>query len=131
MAGLPTGSPLGLFGCSRDLGPRVGLMVEAQLVAPGRHPEIILLNRAPVRHIRPCENHSVKGEKKAYGQCERNACGGAHRRTPIVFVSGTKTNLTLCLSVRCEGPHTDGKMFITSSADSHYVFHNVSFPTQR
>src|SRR5215470_15174403 len=124
MAGLPTGSPLGLFGCSRDLGPRVGLMVEAQLVAPGRHPEIILLNRALVRHTRTCENHCGKGEKKAYGQCERNACGGGHRCTPSIR-QWTKTNLTLCLKVRCEGPHTHGKMFLTSSADSHCAFHTT------
>src|SRR5262249_11192128 len=99
-------------------------MVEAQLVAPRRHPEINFLNRAPVRHSRICENHSVKGEKKAYGQSERNASGGGHWCTPSIR-QWTRTNLTLCLRVRCDGPHTDGKMFITSSADSHCVFHTT------
>src|ERR1044071_10522903 len=86
-------------------------MVEAQLVAPRHHPEINLLNRAPVRHNRTCENHSVKGENKAYGQCERNACGGGHGCPPSIR-QWTKTNLTLCLRVRCEGPHTDGKIHL-------------------
>src|SRR5215471_17699651 len=80
-------------------------MVEAQLVAPCRLPEINLLNRAPVRHNRTCENHCGKGEKKAYGQCERNACGGGHRCTPSIR-QWTKTDITLCLRVKCEGPHT-------------------------
>ena len=100
-------------------------MVEAQLVAPCHQPEINLLS---VRHIRPCENHSVKGEKKAYG-CERSACGGGHRCTPSIR-QWTKTKLTPCLRMRCEGPHTDGKMFITSSADSHCVFH-ITFDRSR
>src|SRR5215831_11520550 len=99
-------------------------MLETHLVAPRRQPEISLLNRALVRHTRACENHRGKGEKKAYGQCERNACGGGHRCTPSIR-QWTKTNLTLCLRVKCEGPYTDGKIFIRSSADSRCVFHTT------
>src|SRR5262249_16177346 len=99
------------FVFSRDLDPWVGFLVEAQLVAPGRRPEIHLLNRAPVRHDRTCDNHSGKGVKKAYGEWERNACGGGHRCTPGIR-QWTKTKLTLCLRVSCEGPHTDGKIFL-------------------
>src|SRR5262249_10258855 len=51
------------------------------------------------------ENHSVKGEKKAYGQCGRNACGGAHRCTPSIR-QWTKTDITLCLRMKSEEPHT-------------------------
>ena len=70
----------------RENGVR-SFLVEAQLVAPRSLPEISLLNRGLLRHTRTCENHSVKGEKKAYGQCERNACGSGHGAL-LVFVSG-------------------------------------------
>src|SRR5262249_38377357 len=82
-------SSLGLFGCSRDLDPWVGFMVEAHLVAPRRQPEISLLNRAHGGHTRACKNHCEKGEKKACGQCERNACSIGHGAL-LLFVSGQK-----------------------------------------
>src|ERR1051326_4532323 len=104
-------------------------MLEAQLVAPCRHPEIGLLNRALVRHNPTCENRSGKGEK-AYGQCERNACGFGHRCTPSIRQL-TKTDIRLCLRVKCEGPHTSHRCHLKLTSEIGFPLTACRVPLPR